>query len=271
MKKTGCIAKDQACNPLQESLRLSGRRGAFRRLGSKNSPKQSRNSLETVSGVSKQSFLRLRKLFRDRFGHFWAPRQKAPGDSVETLSGLRAQTAHETPVRRGRGCKAGLRKSTSLVIFWGVRFSQVCLFSKHPSTGPCYVRSELSESLILTNTPRKPTCICNAPTAHCRKSSSVIAFLRMFCCLSQNYCRIHSGKGGPNNVRKLEKAGRVFRQILTLLEDSSSTFQQHDMLSLTRFGHFRARKMATGKSAPPSGTLLDFLLRDHRAQRIFQT
>ena len=32
------------------------------------------------------------------------------------------------------------------------------------------------------------------------------------------------------------------------------------MLSLPRFGHFLARKMATGKSDPPSGTLLDFLL-----------
>ena len=30
------------------------------------------------------------------------------------------------------------------------------------------------------------------------------------------------------------------------------------LLSLPRFGHLPAREMAAGKSAPPSGTLLDF-------------
>ena len=55
-------------------------------------------------------------------------------------------------------------------------------------------------------------------------------------------------------------AGKVFRQISTLLENSSPIFWQHEMLCLPRFGHFPARKMAAGKSAPPSGTLLDFLL-----------
>ena len=34
------------------------------------------------------------------------------------------------------------------------------------------------------------------------------------------------------------------------------------MLSLPRFGHVPARKMAAGKSAPTSGMLLDFLLQD---------
>ena len=34
------------------------------------------------------------------------------------------------------------------------------------------------------------------------------------------------------------------------------------MLSLPRFGHFAARTRAAGKLAAPSGTLLDFLLRD---------
>ena len=45
----------------------------------------------------------------------------------------------------------------------------------------------------------------------------------------------------------------------------SPIFRQHKVLSSPRFGHFLARKMATGESALPSGTLLDFLLRDrHR-------
>ena len=56
-----------------------------------------------------------------------------------------------------------------------------------------------------------------------------------------------------------------FRQILTLLESSSLIFQQHKMLFLPRFGHFLARKMAAGQSAPPSGILLDFLLRDRHS------
>ena len=60
-------------------------------------------------------------------------------------------------------------------------------------------------------------------------------------------------------------AGRVFRQVLTLLENYSPIFQQHEMLSQPRFGHFPARKMAAGKSAPPSGTLLEFLLRDRHS------
>ena len=33
------------------------------------------------------------------------------------------------------------------------------------------------------------------------------------------------------------------------------------MLSLPRFGHFPARKLSARQSAPPSGTLLDFLFR----------
>ena len=75
------------------------------------------------------------------------------------------------------------------------------------------------------------------------------------------------------NLRKLEKAvavreflaGKVFRQISTLLENSSPIFRQHEMLSLPRFGHFQARKTAAGKLAAPSGTLLDFLLRDRHS------
>ena len=57
-------------------------------------------------------------------------------------------------------------------------------------------------------------------------------------------------------------AAKVFGQISTLLENSSPIFRQHEILSLARFGHFPARKTAAGKLAAPSGTLLDFLLRD---------
>ena len=60
-------------------------------------------------------------------------------------------------------------------------------------------------------------------------------------------------------------AGKVFRQISALLENSSPIFRQHDMLSLPRFGHFPARKAAAGKLTAPSGTLLDFLLRDRHS------
>ena len=60
-------------------------------------------------------------------------------------------------------------------------------------------------------------------------------------------------------------AGKVFEQMSTLLENSSPIFREHKMLCLPRFGHFPARKMTARKLAPPSGTLLDFLLRDlHR-------
>ena len=58
---------------------------------------------------------------------------------------------------------------------------------------------------------------------------------------------------------------KVFRQISTLLENYSLIFRQQEMLSLPGFGHFPARNMAAGKSAPPSGTLLDFLLRDRHS------
>ena len=47
-------------------------------------------------------------------------------------------------------------------------------------------------------------------------------------------------------------AGKVFRQVSVLLEHFSSIFRQHQKLS------FPARRVAAGKSAPISGTLLDF-------------
>ena len=60
-------------------------------------------------------------------------------------------------------------------------------------------------------------------------------------------------------------AGKVFWQISMLLENYSPILQQHNMLSLPKFGHFPARKMAAGKLTSPSGTLLDFFLRDRRS------
>ena len=79
---------------------------------------------------------------------------------------------------------------------------------------------------------------------------------------AQSACfrKTREGCGCPKLV-----AGRVFRQSSTLLENYSPIFRQREMLSLPRFGHFPARKMAAGKSAPPSGTLLDFLLRDRHS------
>ena len=76
--------------------------------------------------------------------------------------------------------------------------------------------------------------------------------------------KTREGCGCPKFV-----AGRVFRQISTLLEKYSLIFRQLEMLSLPRFGHSPARKMAAGKSGPPSGMLLDFLLRDRHSLREF--
>ena len=72
------------------------------------------------------------------------------------------------------------------------------------------------------------------------------------------------GRGCPKFL-----AGNVFGQISTLLENSSPICRQHEMLSLPSFGHFPARKMAAGKSAPPSGMLLDFLLWDRHSHLEF--
>ena len=55
-------------------------------------------------------------------------------------------------------------------------------------------------------------------------------------------------------------AGKVFRQFFDAAGKCFPDFPAAEMLSPPRFGHFPARRMATGKSAPPSGTLLDFLL-----------
>ena len=60
----------------------------------------------------------------------------------------------------------------------------------------------------------------------------------------------------------------VFQQISTLLGILPPDFpaaRDGIMLSLPRFGHFPARTMAAGKSALPSGTLLDFLLQDRHS------
>ena len=52
-----------------------------------------------------------------------------------------------------------------------------------------------------------------------------------------NYQKAREGCGCPKFL-----AGKVFRQVSTLLEISSPIFRQHEMLSLPRFGHFPARK-----------------------------
>ena len=54
-------------------------------------------------------------------------------------------------------------------------------------------------------------------------------------------------------------AARVFRQISTLLENDSPDFPAaRNMLSLPGLGHFPARKMAAGKSAPAFGNAPGF-------------
>ena len=71
--------------------------------GSKKCPKQSQNSLRSLKIDCFETPETVLRLFRTLF----APRgRKAPGDSFETLSGLRARRARETPVRGGRGCKS---------------------------------------------------------------------------------------------------------------------------------------------------------------------
>ena len=75
----------------------------------------------------------------------------------------------------------------------------------------------------------------------------------------------HNCSDFPSQVRKTREgcgcpkfaAGKAFRQSSTLLENNSPVFRQHEMLSLPRFGHFPARKVAAGKSVSPLGTLLE--------------
>ena len=48
-------------------------------------------------------------------------------------------------------------------------------------------------------------------------------------------------------LSKSNLAGRFSQQISTPLENSSPILRQRDMLSLPKFGHFPARKMAAGR------------------------
>ena len=73
--------------------------------GSKKCPKQSRNSLQSLKIDCFETPETVSRLFRTLSGP-WG--RKAPGDSFETLSGLRARRARETPVRGGRGCRSNL-------------------------------------------------------------------------------------------------------------------------------------------------------------------
>ena len=84
--------------PKESSKSLPGPSGPGVQKVSETVSKQSRKSLkidcfETLETVS--------RLFRTFFG---SRGRKAPGDSLETLSGFRARKARETPVRGGRGC-----------------------------------------------------------------------------------------------------------------------------------------------------------------------
>ena len=109
----------QACNPDRPLQKSPGPKGPgipkespkSLRPSGRGVQKGVRNSLETVSGVSKQSTLRLRRLFRDCFGHFWTPGPEGsgrlfgdsfripgplgPGDSCKGWPGLQPQ-AHIT-------------------------------------------------------------------------------------------------------------------------------------------------------------------------------
>ena len=114
--------------PLGPESRKSLQR-VFRGLpapGSKKCPRQSKNSprsLETVYFETPETVFRL---FRTLFGP-WG--RKAPGDSLETLSGFRAQRARETPVRGGRGCK-------SMINLEDVSNH---MFLSHASQDPCFL------------------------------------------------------------------------------------------------------------------------------------
>ena len=96
------------CNParpLQESAGPSGPgipKESPKSLpgGSKKCPKLSRNSRRSLKTVYFETSETVSRLSRTLFG----PRgRKAPGDSLETLSGFRARRAQQTLVRGGRG------------------------------------------------------------------------------------------------------------------------------------------------------------------------
>ena len=84
--------------------------------------------IRRVSGVSNQSFLRLRRLFRDCVGHFLDPRAGRPpgdsfGDSFKGRAGSQSFSGSVGPFRHffdtpGPG-------KIFLVIFWGLRGSGV--------------------------------------------------------------------------------------------------------------------------------------------------
>ena len=69
--------------------------------GAQKCPQQSRNSLRSLETVYLETLETVSRLFRTLFGLRGLP---APGESLETLSGFRAWTARETPVKASRGC-----------------------------------------------------------------------------------------------------------------------------------------------------------------------
>ena len=81
-------------------------------LETKESPagvqKNVRNSLGRVSGVSQQSFLRLRRLFRDCFGHFFMS-EKLQNESFPKISNFRPEFLSEFSPNFLRSFRASFR------------------------------------------------------------------------------------------------------------------------------------------------------------------
>ena len=145
-------------------------------------------------------------------------------------------------------------------------------------------------SIILKNFPRKTkklflTCLPSSARAKPLQDASPILMqvqfswlpsrhlwnkmwlqrlnIQLTCSMVTCWCRYRNWWKWEGKDKDDLELGRIFRQISTLLENSSLIFWHHEMLHLPRFGLLPARKMAAGKSALPSGMLLDFVLRDH--------
>ena len=95
---------------LQPRPPLTGVSRALRARNPERVSKESKNSLRSLKIDCFETPETVSRLFRALFG----PRgRKAPGDSLETLSGFRARRARETPVTGGRGCGAlSFRRAT---------------------------------------------------------------------------------------------------------------------------------------------------------------
>ena len=110
------------CNPgpaLQESPGPSGPgipKESPKSLGSPRGPKSVRNSLKAVSGVSKQSILRPRRLFLDCFEHFLDPGPEGRGRLFGDSFGIPG------PEGPGDSCKGRPGLQNSILFYF-------CLFA----------------------------------------------------------------------------------------------------------------------------------------------